>query len=83
MSSGDIFFNTSYGWNTRGDACTPPTSWYHQETAALHELGHILGLNHSAYDQAVMYASLPACVFKGLDGDDRNGATSIYGTRLR
>lgn len=83
QSGGKMFFNTSYGWNTRGDACNGSTSWYHQETAALHELGHLLGLGHSAYDQAVMYANLPVCTYRALDGDDMWGGTTIYGKRLR
>lgn len=83
FGSGSILFNTSYWFYPPTTACQWPNGYYNLETVALHELGHLAGLGHSAYSGAVMYASLPNCFFKGLDGDDHWGITEIYGTRLR
>ncbi|MBA2708332.1 MAG: matrixin family metalloprotease [Gemmatimonadaceae bacterium] len=46
-------------------------------TIALHEVGHGLGLSHSAVYEAVMYASYPAP--KALHADDIAGFCAVYG----
>jgi hypothetical protein len=70
--AGDIAFNTDSGiaWNngTNTDVFT----------VALHELGHALGLGHSASSSAVMYPTYSG-VKSGLTSDDISGIQAIYG----
>ena len=48
-------------------------------SVALHELGHALGLAHSANPSAVMYAYYtPGTVYAGLQQDDINGLLALY-----
>lgn len=68
---GDVHFDDAESWSTSS------SSGIHLETVALHELGHSLGLGHSSYDWAVMYAS-----YGGVDvypsSDDHAGIWSLY-----
>lgn len=83
FSDTSILFNTSYWFYPPTTACQQPYGYYNLETVALHELGHTAGLWHSAATSAVMYQTLPACTYKGLDADDRYGILNIYGERPR
>ncbi|MCL7047211.1 hypothetical protein MKW94_004800 [Papaver nudicaule] len=50
------------------------------ETVAIHEIGHVIGLDHSSNPEAVMYFESPAGTKKvDLTLDDVNGAQSLYG----
>ena len=71
--AGDIFFNTSYWWQTNGTT-------YDLETVAIHELGHALGMAHSAIATADMYGSYNGAK-QALTSDDTAGIQSIYGAR--
>jgi hypothetical protein len=55
-----------------------PPSGIDLATVAVHELGHILGLNHSSETQAVMYAYYGGRR-RSLHSDDIAGIQSIYG----
>lgn len=49
-------------------------------SVAVHEIGHILGLEHSAVPDAVMYPSISALeVKRSLGADDIAGAQALYG----
>jgi hypothetical protein len=48
------------------------------ETVALHEIGHLLGLGHSAVEGAIMWPSLQPGVTKGLHPDDIQGIKALY-----
>ncbi|KAL1809562.1 hypothetical protein DCAR_0729112 [Daucus carota subsp. sativus] len=48
------------------------------ETVALHEIGHLLGLQHSSVQDAVMYPSVTDGVTKDLCGDDVQGIYELY-----
>jgi hypothetical protein len=68
--AGDIVFNSNIAWKINNN--------YDVETVALHEIGHALGLEHSAISSAVMYA-----YYNGMKQapttDDISGIRSIYG----
>ncbi|KAK1430382.1 hypothetical protein QVD17_13073 [Tagetes erecta] len=53
---------------------------YDIETVALHEIGHILGLGHSQYRNAIMWATIGAGESKGLTLDDIRGLRALYGS---
>jgi hypothetical protein len=67
--AGDINFNTGQTWNIG--------STYDLFTVSMHEIGHALGLLHSTYSSAVMYATYTK-VRTGLYGDDVSGIRNIY-----
>lgn len=71
-AAGDIILNTDQAWAIG--------QTYDVETVAIHEIGHALGLDHSAYSDAVMYA-----YYNGTKqfptADDVGGIRSIYGAR--
>lgn len=70
--AGDLHFNNqSYKWgNGNGNS-------EDIETVALHELGHVLGLDHSSNSQAIMYAVISG-KNRDLSTDDINGIRAIY-----
>ncbi|KAK9058985.1 hypothetical protein SSX86_021603 [Deinandra increscens subsp. villosa] len=56
-----------------------PTA-YDFETVALHEIGHLLGLGHSQFRNAIMWATIGPGVTKGLTLDDIRGIRALYGS---
>jgi predicted Zn-dependent protease len=72
-NSGDIFYNTSQSWQINGSA-------YDLESVALHELGHALGLGHSANSSADMYANYSGG-HNSATSDDIAGIQALYGAR--
>jgi hypothetical protein len=68
-ASADLFFNSNAAWGSGG---------YDLTSVALHEIGHALGLEHSSYSTAVMYADYTG-VKTGLTSDDVAGIQAVYG----
>jgi hypothetical protein len=68
--AGDIQFNTGETFNIG--------STYDLFTVAAHEIGHALGLLHSATSAAIMYSSYNTRK-TALNSDDINGIQAIYG----
>lgn len=81
FGQGTIMYNLSYGFAPGNTTCAPPTSYYETYSVSLHELGHLVGLDHEDATYAIMNSTIPACTFKGLSGDDEAGIISIYGRR--
>ena len=69
---GDMLFNSNANW-TKGTG-------YDLLTVAVHELGHALGMGHSAVTTAEMYGYYNA-IKPSLTSDDITGIQSIYSTR--
>jgi hypothetical protein len=70
----DILFNPNVQWTTSG---TPTDPEEDLQTVATHEIGHFLGLDHSAVVRAVMYPFAPP-VLTTLSYDDVAAISSIY-----
>ncbi|WP_158633592.1 matrixin family metalloprotease [Tautonia sociabilis] len=70
--AGDIVLNSTSSWNIGAN--------YDLQTVAIHELGHSLGVGHSAYADAAMYATYNG-IKQGLTADDIGGIRSLYGIR--
>ncbi|XVE94247.1 hypothetical protein REPUB_Repub01dG0265100 [Reevesia pubescens] len=51
---------------------------YDLGTVALHEIGHLLGLQHTTIEEAIMYLLIPAGKVKGLNNDDNKGIQALY-----
>lgn len=67
------FNNVGFTWSLTGARNTVDT-----QSIATHEEGHFLGLDHSATNAAVMYASYSGGTKRVLDCDDIRGACAIY-----
>jgi hypothetical protein len=78
----DTVFNNAISWDSYRGELTPPVFDFHR--VAIHEFGHILGLDHP--DQAqpkqnvVAIMNSQASDLDTLAQDDINGVTAIYGT---
>ncbi|HWR37541.1 MAG TPA: matrixin family metalloprotease [Clostridia bacterium] len=68
----DILFGPSVSYTTGG------TSGHDLQTIATHEMGHFLGLDHSAVVRAVMFPFAPGTPLQTLGYDDVAGVSSIY-----
>lgn len=70
--AGDMVFNTKIAWQINND--------YDLQTVAMHEFGHVLGLDHSSVTTAAMYKSYNGQK-QTLSSDDIAGAQAVYGVR--
>jgi hypothetical protein len=73
-NGGDVIFDSSEIWSVANPS---PSGAIDFETIALHELGHALGLHHSAFREAAMFPFAGA-LDRALDLDDAVGISSIY-----
>ncbi|XP_058180417.1 metalloendoproteinase 2-MMP-like [Rhododendron vialii] len=72
-TDGRFHYNADYSFSVN-----PVAGSFHLETVALHEIGHLLGLGHSTFREAIMYPSIPAATTKGLNADDIQGIKTLY-----
>jgi len=74
---GDLHFDDAEMWTT---SATSGTNLY---TVAIHELGHSIGLNHSADTKSIMYAFYSGGAFgNALSTDDIAGIRSLYQAKV-
>ncbi len=72
-----VFWDGSWTWST---ATSPGYLQFDVESVGLHELGHVVGLNHSEYNWAVMWYAINYMeVQRTLSSDDIAGILAIYG----
>ncbi len=93
-----VFFDPATGFISEADVAINPTpsfstdgtfGTYDLETTFTHEIGHMLGLEHSGIVGAIMQPrqgtngtyALPAIRRRTLADDDRAGIRSVYGPR--
>ncbi len=67
----DIDINVSFPFGTASTS-------YDIQTCLTHELGHLLGLDESNVEGAVMYPHIEPGVVRGVAQDDVNGINAIY-----
>jgi hypothetical protein len=77
MTDADIFFNPT-GKFYSSDEPNGCRREYHIETTAVHEVGHLLGLDHTPDAAANMYAFADFCDVVPLNADDITGINCIY-----
>jgi hypothetical protein len=77
ITDSDVAYNLRYDFTSEKepDGCS---SEFYLEAVNTHEVGHVIGLGHSADSNALMYASIAACHNKPLHTDDINGRDALY-----
>ena len=80
ITEADIVFNQNTFYQT--DFLSTDQSGPFMESVALHEIGHLLGLNHAVLGGATMFWQQPPKVsaIAGLSSDEIAGARTLYGT---
>jgi hypothetical protein len=77
ITDSDVAFNLRFNYQTVAEGGTCSNEIY-LESVTTHEVGHLIGLGHSASSSALMYASVSYCVNKPLATDDTNGRNALY-----
>ncbi|CAM8994990.1 unnamed protein product [Rhodiola kirilowii] len=75
FSLGVLHFNAEQYWTIGSN----PFS-YDVATIARHEIGHLLGLDHTDVHDALMYPTFDHGMVKGIGIDDEAGIRALYGT---
>jgi hypothetical protein len=75
-----VFWDGPYTFYTGNSGCGTSGYGVYVEDVATHELGHALGLQHSAVPTATMVSGYPACSVekRSLDPDDIAAVQSLY-----
>lgn len=72
----DTSFSKRYDFTT--EAIGNCSGAFDIQAVQAHEIGHALGLAHSATGAALMYASVGSCSYKRIAADDHDGINTIY-----
>ncbi|KAK9067262.1 hypothetical protein SSX86_014588 [Deinandra increscens subsp. villosa] len=75
-TDGRFHYNADQNWSVGPG---PVPSAFDLKTVALHEIGHLLGLDHSEDPNAVMWSGISSGAVKGLNQDDVQGLKALYG----
>ncbi|XP_076950655.1 metalloendoproteinase 5-MMP-like [Bidens hawaiensis] len=75
-TAGILHYNTNWNWSA-GPGAIPGA--FDLESVAVHEIGHLLGLEHSQDENSAMWTSIPPGMVKGLTSDDIQGIGALYG----
>jgi hypothetical protein len=80
LDSDIIVWDANFRFFTGTSGCGGVSNAAYLEDVITHELGHALGMNHSASTDATMYPSYGYCSqsFRTLANDDINGLKSLY-----
>ncbi|XP_022764698.1 metalloendoproteinase 5-MMP-like [Durio zibethinus] len=74
-TGGKLHYDADENWSTN-----PGPDEIDLESVTVHEIGHLLGLQHSLVPDAVMYAYFDSGITKrGLHRDDVHGIRALYG----
>ncbi|XP_039048773.1 metalloendoproteinase 1-like [Hibiscus syriacus] len=72
---GDLHFNAVWNWTYN----QPASNQIDLESIGVHELGHVLGLNHSQVKDTVMFPKYdPGTIKRKLNKDDIDGLKALY-----
>ncbi len=76
----DIMFSPNVGYTAATGFTPPQASDYDLESVAVHEIGHLYGLDHPPFQAAKMFAFAPARgeFDRGITNDDKAGMLDIY-----
>ena len=72
-TDGRLHFNAEKTW-----AVGAVPNAFDIESVALHEIGHLLGLDHSSVQNAIMFSGISPGVTKGMNSDDIRGIRALY-----
>ncbi|KAI3889869.1 hypothetical protein MKW92_033465 [Papaver armeniacum] len=74
-----LHFNAAHTWAVDFNSEKSENA-FDLETTAVHEIGHLLGLNHTSISEAIMWPHIgPRTKHVELALDDVNGAQALYG----
>lgn len=75
-TDGRFHYNAALSWSVGPG---PVPNYNDLETVALHEIGHLLGLEHSEDPNAIMWSIIKTGTVKSLNDDDITGIKVLYG----
>jgi len=80
ITDSDTAFNLSYDYTTPAQGSC--SNEIYLDSVVAHEVGHVIGLAHSASSSALMYPSVAYCNDKQVASDDINGRNALYNCTL-
>jgi len=80
VNDADVAFNLSYDYTTPAQGSC--SNEIYLDSVVAHEVGHVIGLAHSANSGALMYATVAFCQDKTQSSDDISGRNALYNCTL-